>query len=87
MEVERVATDRYRVRAHNQIITLSSQDLLELMAYGQLHASELEQGGSITARLDAIETALQLLAGNITNMRTELLVIKGLLAQSGKEEV
>ncbi len=52
MDIEKIATDRYRVRAHNQIITLSSQDLLELMAYGQLHASELEQEAKAAIRAD-----------------------------------
>jgi len=37
-----------------------------------------------TTLLNAIDTSLQLLAGNITNMRTELLVIKALVAKEGE---
>ncbi len=39
-----------------------------------------------TTLLKGIETAIQLLAGNITNMRTELLVIKALLNERSEGE-
>jgi hypothetical protein len=39
-----------------------------------------------TALLKAIETSIQLLAGNITTMRTELLVIKALVAKDKESE-
>ncbi len=38
-----------------------------------------------TELLQAIETSIQLLAGNITNMRTELLVIKALVQKEGEQ--
>lgn len=34
----------------------------------------------------AMETALQILSGNVVNLRTELLVIKGMLASKESEE-
>lgn len=39
------------------------------------------QGDEHTELLKAIETAIQLMAGSITNMRTELLVIKALVQE------
>ena len=39
-----------------------------------------------TTLLKAIETAIQLLSGNITNLRTELLVIKGMLNEKKEED-
>ena len=39
-----------------------------------------------TGHLQAIETAIQLLSGNITNLRTELLVIKALVAKDKESE-
>lgn len=45
------------------------------------HTSMLVHQGE---SLKAIETAIQLLSGNITNMRTELLVIKALVAKEGE---
>lgn len=39
----------------------------------------VEQGEQHTELLKAIETAIQLLAGGITSLRTELLVIKALV--------
>jgi hypothetical protein len=47
------------------------RDIKTLVAQGKEH-NEL---------LKAIETAIQLMAGSITNMRTELLVIKALIAK------
>jgi hypothetical protein len=39
-----------------------------------------------TSLLKAIETAIQLLSANITNLRTELLVIKALVAKESEDE-
>ena len=33
MDIEKIADDRYRLRAHNQVITLTSQDLLDIFDY------------------------------------------------------
>lgn len=41
----------------------------------------VEQGKQHNELLKSIETAIQLLSGNIVNMRTELLVIKALVAK------
>ena len=43
IEVERIATDRYRLRAHNQLMTISAQNLLDLMDYALRYARTLEQ--------------------------------------------
>jgi hypothetical protein len=43
LEIEKIAQDRYRLRAHGQIITLSAQDLLDTMDWCLLHAKELEK--------------------------------------------
>src|SRR5947209_11461782 len=43
IEVEKIATDRYRVRSHGQLITLSAQDMRELNDWCLLHMRELEQ--------------------------------------------
>ena len=44
-------------------------------------ASIVERLDEHATLLKAIETSIQLLAGNITNLRTELLVIKALVAK------
>jgi hypothetical protein len=46
----------------------------------------VERQDEHTSLLQAIETAIQLLAGNITSLRTELLVIKGLLNERSGEK-
>lgn len=45
----------------------------------------VEQGAQHTELLKAVETAIQLLSANITNLRTELLVIKSLVAAKEEE--
>jgi hypothetical protein len=53
MDVEKIAADRYRVRAHNQIITLSAHDLLELQTYAEVYRAELEQEAKAAMRAEA----------------------------------
>lgn len=53
------------------VIRSQGQDIKRLVAQGEQHGEMLK----------AIETAIQLLSGNIMNMRTELLVIKALVAK------
>ncbi len=63
-EIEKIARDRYRLRAHDHIITLSAQDLLDAMDYGLLHAKLLrvealspqEPGDDIAQRLQALDS-------------------------------
>ncbi len=42
VEVEKIVANRYRVRAHNHVITLSAADLRELMDWCQANVRELE---------------------------------------------
>ena len=43
MEVEKIAANRYRIRAHDHVFTVDAQDLLDLMDYGLRWAKTLEQ--------------------------------------------
>ena len=45
-EIEKIAADRYRIRAHGHIITLSAQDLLDAMDYALEHTAQLRQEAS-----------------------------------------
>jgi hypothetical protein len=40
-EIEKIAADRYRVRSHGHLITLSAQDLLDVYEYVLLDANTL----------------------------------------------
>ncbi len=42
MDVEKISADRYRLRSHDHIMTVSSQDLLDVMDWALQHAKELE---------------------------------------------
>lgn len=42
-EIEKIAADRYRIRSHDQILTVDARDLLDLMDYGLRYARTLEQ--------------------------------------------
>lgn len=42
-EVEKIAANRYRLRAHDHVFTVDAQDLLDLMDYGLRWAKTLEQ--------------------------------------------
>ncbi len=42
MEIERIATDRYRLRFRGQIMTVDAQALRDLTDWGLLHMRELE---------------------------------------------
>jgi len=50
-DIEKIATDRYRIRAHNQLITLSAQDLRDLYDWCLLHMRELEQEAKDAAKV------------------------------------
>lgn len=43
MEIEKIAADRYRLHSHNQLITLSAQDMRDVYDWCLLHMRELEQ--------------------------------------------
>jgi hypothetical protein len=43
MEVEKIAANRYRIRAHGHVFTVDAQDLLDAMDYGLRWAKTLEQ--------------------------------------------
>ncbi len=43
MDVEKVAQDRYRLRSHDHIMTVSAQDLLDVMDWVLLRATELRK--------------------------------------------
>ena len=45
-EVEKIASDRYRIRARDHLITVSAQDLLDLMNYALEHTAQLRQEAS-----------------------------------------
>ncbi len=49
-------------------------------------AQALIEESSVHSRLDGIETAIQLLTGNILSLRTELLVVKALVQGKQEEE-
>ena len=42
MEVEKIAANRYRLRAHDHVFTVDAQDVLDLMDYGLRWAHTLE---------------------------------------------
>lgn len=50
IDIEQTATDRYRLRAHNQLITLSAHDLLEIHHWCLLAGSQLEQEAKAALR-------------------------------------
>lgn len=50
--------------------------------HGLLLASIVERLDSVGIQLKAVETAIQLLSGNILALRTELLVVKGMLHEN-----
>ncbi len=54
-EIEKIASDRYRIRAHGQIITLSAQDLLDLMDYALEHTALLSQEASQVRQGECVE--------------------------------
>jgi hypothetical protein len=41
-EIEKITSNRYRIRAHDHILTLDAQDLRDIEAYATLHMAELE---------------------------------------------
>ncbi len=43
MDIEKVAQDRYRLRSHDHIMTVSAQDLLDVMDWVLLRATELRK--------------------------------------------
>lgn len=43
MEIEKIAADRYRLRAHGQLITLSAQDLRDVYDFALRWMKQLEQ--------------------------------------------
>ena len=43
MEVEKIATNRYRLRSRGQVMTVDAQALRDLTDWGLLHMRELEQ--------------------------------------------
>jgi len=60
MEVEKVAQGRYRLRSHGQVMTVSSQDLLDVNEWALQHMRELESEARIAdaiARNQAMELA------------------------------
>ena len=40
-DIEKIAQDRYRLRAHGQLITVSAGDLLDVMDWALRHAEQL----------------------------------------------
>jgi len=69
--------------------TQGKRSLEDIAATQAEHTHDLLLIGDLlrehTTLLKAIETAIQLLSGNITNLRTELLVVKALV-QEKKED-
>lgn len=53
MDIEPIAADRYRLRAHNQVITVSAQDLCALTDWCRLHSEQLEQEAKAALRNEA----------------------------------
>lgn len=51
MDVEKIATDRYRLRSHGHIMTVSAQDLRDIEAYATLHMVELEAEAQAAERV------------------------------------
>ena len=50
IDIEQIATDRYRVRARGQLITLSAHDLLEIHQWCLLHGEQLEREAKTALR-------------------------------------
>lgn len=50
-EMEKIAADRYRLRARGQLITLSAQDLRDVSDWCLLHMRELEQEAQESAKV------------------------------------
>ncbi len=42
MEIEKIAADRYRIRSHGQLLTVSAQDLIDVFEWYFGHISELQ---------------------------------------------
>jgi hypothetical protein len=53
MDIEPIAVDRYRLRTHNQVITVSAQDLCELADWCSLHHEPLVEEAKAALRAEA----------------------------------
>ncbi len=75
-EVEKIASDRYRLRSHDQIITLSAQDLLGAMDYALEHAAQLRQEASQVHQGECVE------CGRFSSQLTEKGYCEGCVMQA-----